>query len=138
MKECNKCHRLLDLSQFYVIKDRPNQYRNRCKECARAYCRRWYYDKSDNDPEWMKQQCLKRKKLREKNLIKKRKHKHIRTNVHKKVRRAIRSGRLQKPSTCSQCGGDGFIEGHHADYDKPLEVEWLCTKCHGLLSRKGV
>ena len=44
---------------------------------------------------------------------------------------AIKSGRLIRPATCSQCGGTTpQIEAHHTDYSKPLDVTWLCTYCH--------
>jgi len=36
---------------------------------------------------------------------------------------------LLKPRPCETCGF--FVtEMHHDDYDKPLEVRWLCRKCH--------
>jgi hypothetical protein len=48
------------------------------------------------------------------------------------------SGELVRPSTCSQCKTTGTIEnpieGHHVDYDKPLEVIWYCKSCHGRIS----
>ena len=44
--------------------------------------------------------------------------------------RALRNGLLKRPDKCSRCGLIGKIEGHHPDYDKPLEVIWLCRKCH--------
>lgn len=45
-----------------------------------------------------------------------------------KVNNAIRSGRLVK-QPCIICGSL-LSEAHHADYSKPLEVEWLCRKHH--------
>jgi hypothetical protein len=50
--------------------------------------------------------------------------------AHNAVRRALEVGQLVKPTTCSECGGTDRIEGHHEDYSKPLEVEWLCYECH--------
>lgn len=39
-----------------------------------------------------------------------------------------RRGKLtQEP--CSECGSPDS-QMHHHDYTKPLEVEWLCRKCH--------
>lgn len=47
------------------------------------------------------------------------------------VRTAVKTGFLIRPSECSKCGEDKMrIEGHHHDYNKPLDVIWLCTKCH--------
>jgi hypothetical protein len=45
--------------------------------------------------------------------------------------RAVKAGRLVKPTICSVCGGArGKIEAHHHDYDKPYDVTWLCAYCH--------
>lgn len=40
----------------------------------------------------------------------------------------IRRGKVIK-LPCQKCG-DENSEAHHHDYDKPLEVEWLCRKHH--------
>lgn len=47
-----------------------------------------------------------------------------------KVQKAIRKGTLVRPSTCDDCGQDMFVEAHHEDYSKPLDVQWLCKDCH--------
>ncbi len=44
------------------------------------------------------------------------------------VSHAIRDGLLQRPATC-RCGSTK-TQAHHADYSKPLEVTWLCRRCH--------
>lgn len=36
-----------------------------------------------------------------------------------------------KPDGCSVCKEKtGKIEGHHPDYEKPLEIIWACRDCH--------
>ena len=47
---------------------------------------------------------------------------------------AIRDGRLVKPGRCSKCHEAVLsqrLHAHHRDYSKPLEVEWICSRCHG-------
>ncbi len=44
--------------------------------------------------------------------------------------KAVQSGKLVRPDFCQDCGSPKMVEGHHDDYDKPLEVKWLCKKCH--------
>jgi hypothetical protein len=46
---------------------------------------------------------------------------------------AIKRGDLVKPGRCNRCQqpkASRDLHGHHEDYDKPLEVEWLCQQCH--------
>jgi len=60
------------------------------------------------------------------------------TRAKNAVQKAVRKGLLHRPLRCSRCGkvppkakdGRNQIHGHHADYSKPLEVEWLCVYCH--------
>lgn len=50
------------------------------------------------------------------------------------VRTAIEKGLLVRPNTCQRCCKipiRGVVHGHHyKGYDHPLDVEWLCSKCH--------
>lgn len=50
--------------------------------------------------------------------------------AHKAVYAAVQSGRLIRPASCERCGQSAKVEGHHEDYNKPLEVNWLCRACH--------
>ena len=53
-------------------------------------------------------------------------------NAQNAVWRAVSRGEIVRPDTCSKCAGGGDIEAHHHDYFKPLDVIWLCKKCHGM------
>ena len=50
--------------------------------------------------------------------------------AHVVLGNAIRRNKLVKAKACQRCGAEGRVEAHHADYAKPLEVEWLCLRCH--------
>lgn len=58
--------------------------------------------------------------------------------AYRAVRSAVEKGVLVRPETCERCGvvpsptSDGrvAIQAHHHDYSKPLDVEWICAKCH--------
>ena len=60
------------------------------------------------------------------------------TLAHQKLERAVRRGLINKPDQCEQCrvtpeprrDGRSALQGHHADYSKPLDVRWLCARCH--------
>lgn len=46
--------------------------------------------------------------------------------AHNSVRNAIRDGKLF-PKACEVCGASS-VQAHHDDYNKPLDVRWLCIK----------
>ena len=58
--------------------------------------------------------------------------------AYRLVRNAIKNGDIVRPEVCQKCGqvppptsdGRAGIQGHHHDYEKPLDVEWICAKCH--------
>jgi hypothetical protein len=66
------------------------------------------------------------------------------TQAHVAVRNAIARGLLAPAGDCSNCGrkqgrhpdtllskGLPFVEYHHDDYARPLDVRALCRSCHG-------
>ncbi len=61
-----------------------------------------------------------------------------------KMEKALIKGDLVRPDTCQRCqqkpkpfkDGRTAIQGHHYDYDKPLDVIWVCQKCHHEIHRE--
>ena len=51
------------------------------------------------------------------------------------VASARRSGKLI-PQPCRNCGATQNIHAHHPDYNKPLDIVWLCQKCYADLHNK--
>jgi hypothetical protein len=53
--------------------------------------------------------------------------------ARKMARNAMAAGKITKPSSCSRCGcipRQSELDGHHPDYDRPLDIVWLCSNCH--------
>ena len=52
------------------------------------------------------------------------------------LRNAIQLGHVKR-QPCRDCGKPR-AEGHHTDYNKPLDVIWLCRLCHIAEHRRDV
>lgn len=124
-KVCRVCKETKTLDYFYKNREYADGHMNLCIACQRAYMRA--HDQTERGRE------VQRRKSRRAEARRRDKH-----NVNKKVLAAIKSGKLIRPDGCEDCGKQGRIEGHHEDYAKPLEVIWLCPRCHKLREGKIV
>lgn len=114
-----------------------------CPKCKRrVYMRDWYARNAEQHRETARQSKLRRAdKVRDYNRVYWRENRdryRQRHRARKAVFDAIRRGDLVRGS-CereAESACRGRIEGHHDDYDKPLEVRWLCAKHHGELGRR--
>ena len=113
------------------INAKNKEWRDRNKEKSNSYSRKWY----TQNPV---QSHTRTKRWRQKNLELARSYTRDweRKNPEKRrahflVLTAVRNGTLERPTSCSCCGtAESVIQGHHEDYSKPLDVIWLCRKCH--------
>jgi len=145
-KTCFKCKELKPLESFYKHPEMKDGRLNKCKECNKKDVRENYASHRQHYQEYERRRAnspshIKAKKIYAKTEAGKaafsRANKKWKNNnsekiaAHLLVRYAIKAGRIIKPVNCQECGkGDVRIEGHHEDYAKPLEVNWLCSPCH--------
>lgn len=116
-KSCFKCKQEKDISEFYVHPQMADGHLGKCIECTKKDIR--LNGKTD----------VTRDRERKRNSLPERiKAITKRTAV---LNNALRDGRINKPSVCSDCGKQGKLHAHHEDYSKPLIVNWLCVSCHG-------
>lgn len=132
-KVCFKCGVEKDLEDFYKHPQMYDGHLNKCKECAKKDARernvlraeyvREYDKLRNNRPERKKHSVEHEKKWRKDNPEKYR--------AHCLLYNAIRDHRILRPNKCEICGKTCIPHGHHYDYSKPLDVIWMCAKCHG-------
>lgn len=134
VKGCFKCQEVKPLSEFYPHKRMADGHLNKCKACAREDMRKHREAGLCQESDWRRyhENEQRRQMINEKAADFHRSNPLIR-KAHSAISNAIRDGRLTRPTQCSQCGSEGKrIEAHHDDYSKPLEVRWLCKRCHAL------
>lgn len=123
------------------LRDIRKEWRKTNIEKARKYGRESYYRHSEeynkkakeyrySHIEERKKWRKKYKKIEAENQKKYRSLYPERFAARRMVRSAVEGGFIIKPKECSKCGNEGKIHAHHPDYSKPLEVIWLCSKCH--------
>lgn len=132
MKECFKCHQVKPLAEFYQHRRMADGHLNKCKACTRVDAlmhralnmeRRLEYERRRNRSEH------RRRDRRRRNTRYRRAHPE-REAAYGAVYGAVRAGRLTKPSACQGCGRNVHLHAHHEDYRQPLNVVWLCARCH--------
>jgi hypothetical protein len=64
------------------------------------------------------------------------KHERAKQKAHGLVSKAIREGRIKR-QPCNVCGAKKAV-AHHHDYNKPLEVQWLCRAHHAVAHGKKI
>ena len=130
MKNCFKCNTVKLLSEFYTHPRMSDGHVNKCKECYKN-------DSTANrNKNIEKVRAYDRARSKEPERIKAiteitrawRAEDSRRVLAHSSVARAVRSGGLVR-QPCCRCGAEKTV-AHHEDYDKPLEVIWLCQPCH--------
>ena len=125
MKTCRKCGESLPLGRFYAHPRMKDGHLNFCKECVKQRMRE---QRAGSDHVLMLQR--KRGSVWDREKLKKYQSRVAR-NAHAMVRDHIRRGKIVRPDSCEECGSSDYgIEAAHADYTRPLDVRWLCRRCH--------
>ncbi len=137
MKHCGSCNETKPFSEFTKNPARKDGYHNQCKPCrsAEQKRRRAKYRVEYAEMEYQRNQTPHRKEQL-KEAGKRRNPKQV--MAVRLVNNAVRSGLLIKPDKCSMCHDKCRVQGHHHDYDKPLDVIWVCIQCHGELHGRVV
>jgi hypothetical protein len=129
MKRCPRCGETKSPSEFYKNAARADGLQDWCKPCKVASNRAWQENSRDKKNEI-------HRKWREANPSSVREsdsrwkeHNPEKVRAWSVAKYALLGGALKR-SPCEVCGGTENVHGHHDDYDKPLDVRWLCAKHH--------
>lgn len=136
---CKCCGKDRPISEYYANKSCQLGVSRKCKECTKKAARKnrkaniEYYRQYDKERASLPQRVL----AREKYTKEYRKKNPDIYKAHNAVNNAVRDGRLNKPDSCECCGKEAYLEAHHCDYSKPLDVMWLCKPCHASWHQKN-
>ena len=148
-KFCTKCKQRKLLAAFSKRAASIDGRCPSCKICRAKYMRRYYpanrtkiiertqeYGRTHKVEiaEW--QQSPAGKKSRCKNDKNQRAKHPERIKAVNALNHAVRDNKIIRPDFCEHCDEKKFVEGHHADYSKHLDVAWLCLECHTELHKK--
>lgn len=62
----------------------------------------------------------------------------LKSLAHKNYQYAKYHRQFNIPDRCSQCERICKVDAHHDDYNKSLEVRWLCRSCHRKIHSHGL
>jgi hypothetical protein len=126
---CRVCGEVKPRSEYYHHQVRKCGTVGECKECTKTRVRR----RAMTDPKVQEYERARSKTPARRahiaSVAKRWTEKNPEAHrAHYAVTNAVRDGRLKR-APCLFCGADQ-VHGHHRDYSRPLDVIWLCPKCH--------
>lgn len=137
---CGKCGEFKPYDEFYKNKRTILGITSECKKC---HCETSYQSRDAENSMRLSREYMRRRrenKTEEVRAEDRERNKRIPKDEKYRARRilnnAVKRGEIRRPIRCEMCGTEGVIHGHHTDYNKPLDVEWLCAECHGKRHRK--
>ena len=154
MVTCKKCSLEKEVSEFYKNLEMKSGHLSFCKECVKSRVRERSklpqvkeYDRNrpnarerskqnnerdklryKSDPNYRAQKMQKQKEARQR-----KKKEYIARNL---INNSVRDGKIFPKVNCERCGISTKTHGHHEDYNRPLDVIWLCTECHGICHKE--
>lgn len=131
MKEkiCFICEKKKHLREFYRHKKMADGHLNKCKECTKKGVRQNYQEHREDYQEYERQR-EQRPERKAKKAEYQRQHRAknpLKSRARRILNYHVRVGNIAK-KPCEVCGAPA--EAHHANYRKPLDVEWLCLRHH--------
>ena len=130
-KFCPACKTKKPLHDFDKASGRPSSYQTECRECHKIRAKA-YYEAIKSDPEKLeKRRAYYRKKEKKRRKERKNDPAWIKMRAAHTVINGMVTGGWMTPKPCEICGKEK-TEAHHDDYDKPLEVRWLCRSHHAI------
>ncbi len=132
MKTCRTCGVMAPLDDFYKNPHCAGGHDSACKSCCCLAAKERRRAQPDVHAAYERARYVGARKQQIAEGAKRRALAHPdKRAAHVALGNAVRDRRVSKPDACGRCLRDDVrIEGHHRDYAKPLEVEWLCCRCH--------
>ena len=129
-KKCFKCHTEKPLTEFYKHAQMGDGHLNKCKECTKNDANKHRSENLDKIRAYDRERGKLAHRIAQRTEVNRawRAEDTRRRKAHSAVSQAIRNGTLQR-IPCIRCGEVKSL-AHHEDYDKPLDVMWLCQPCH--------
>lgn len=127
MKPCRLCSSVKAVEDYYLNSGKPMHI---CKECHKTVVRaRRLTNPAVQEYDRKRAKSPHRKALNRQVSAAWRERHPDAYRAQTAVGNALRDGRIAR-GLCSFCGTDQNVHGHHRDYSRPLDVTWLCAKCH--------
>ncbi len=136
MKRCYKCKILKPHTDFWRKSRNLDGLQAACKTCMSTENKEWTKKNRERHRERLK--IWRENNPDRSNAIGKQQRErwHDKQRARQAAGKALLNGTITKPTACTRCHHippPHCLHGHHEDYSKPLEVIWLCARCHGAL-----